>query len=100
MEKNKLQILCPECGHQFSPEKALEGHLKQHFEKEYADKLAVKVKEAADRAMISTQEEFKAKFEALQAEAQQKAQKLKELEGKSVALAQKERELSEREERA
>lgn len=44
MKDTTLQITCPECGHQFSPEKALEGHLRAHLEKEYADKLAANVK--------------------------------------------------------
>jgi hypothetical protein len=98
MKNTALQITCPECGHQFSPEKALEGHLRAHLEKEYADKMATSSKLIEERVKATTQAEFLTKVETLEKEASQKSQKIKELEKQSLALAQKEKELIQKEE--
>ena len=100
MKDSTLQIICPECGHQFSPEKALEGHLRTHLEKEYADKMATNSMLIEERVKAKTQAEFSAKLETLEKEASQKSLKIKELEKQSLALAQKEKELKEKEERS
>lgn len=49
MKTNKLQISCPNCGHEFSPEAAIEHHLRSLFEKEYAEKLAANTKAIEDK---------------------------------------------------
>lgn len=100
MKDTTLQITCPECGHQFSPEKALEGHLRAHLEKEYADKMAANSSLIEERVTAKKQAEFSAKIETLEREASQKGQKIKELEKQSLVLTQKEKELKEREERS
>lgn len=100
MKNSTLQITCPECGHQFSPEKALEGHLRAHLEKEYADKMETNSILIEQRVKANTQAEFSAKLETLEKEASEKSQKIKELEKQSLALAQKEKELKEKEERS
>ena len=99
MKSNKLQISCPNCGHEFSPEAALEGHLRAHLEKEYAEKNAISTKIAEDRARSAAQLEYESKIEALEKDRRLQSQKLREFEKKSLDLAERERELDEREER-
>ena len=100
MESNNLQIACPNCGHHFSPEAALEGHLRVHLEKEYAEKNAASAKIAEERAKGTAQREFQAQIEALEKDSLLKSQKLQELEKKTMSLALREKELKEKEERA
>jgi hypothetical protein len=99
MKENNFQITCPQCGHQFSPEKALEGHLRAHLEKEYADRMATNSKLIEERIRESAQKEFAIKVEVLEKEASLKNQKIKELEKQSIAFDQKEKLLKEKEER-
>lgn len=96
--KNDLKITCPDCGHQFSPEAALEGHLRTHLDKEYAEKLALSTKAIEEKVKANTISEFQTKMECLEKEVSQKSQKLQELEKQSLLLGQKEKELREREE--
>jgi len=98
--KNDLKITCPSCGHQFSPEAAVEGHLRAHLEKEYAEKLASNSKAIEVKAAASATAEYKTKMELLEKESFDKSQKLQEFEKQSLVLAQKEKELNEKEERA
>jgi hypothetical protein len=98
--KNTLQIACPNCGHQFSPENAIEAHLRTHLEKEYALKNAESIKAAENRAKVSAEAEFKATVERLQRDTQLKGEKLKEMERQALSLAVREKELRDREERA
>ncbi len=98
--KNSLQIPCPNCGHQFSPESAIEAHLRVHLEQEYAKKNAENMKAAENRAKLALEAEFKSKIEMLQKDSQLKGEKLKELEKQGLALAVREKELSDREARA
>ena len=95
-----LEITCPQCGHQFSPEAAVEGHLRAHLEKEYATKMEANSKAVEERVKASTQSEFQNKVNALEKESLQKSQKLQELEMEKVSITQREKELNEREERA
>jgi hypothetical protein len=98
--KNNLKITCPECGHQFSPEAALEGHVRAHLDKEYAEKLALKTKAIEEKVKAIAVSDFQTKMELLEKELSQKGLKLQELEKQSFAIAQKEKELQQREERA
>lgn len=98
MKDKSLEITCPHCGSNFSPEKAIEGHLRAHLEKEYADKLALNLKLIEDKAKEVTKAEFSAKLEALENDARTKGQKIKDLEKQSLVLSQKEKELVDREE--
>jgi len=91
-----MQITCPECGHQFSPEKALEAHLRAHLEKEYAEKMA----SVEERMKAQAKAELAAKVETLEKEAFEKTEKIRELEKQSVTLKLKEKELKEKEELA
>lgn len=98
--KSTLQIACPNCGHQFSPESAIEAHLRTHLEQEYAKKNAESLKVAENRARLAAEAEFKEKLESLNKDSQLKSEKLKALEKQAVAVAIREKELGEREERA
>ena len=98
--KNNLKITCPECGHQFSPEAAVEGHLRTHLEKEYTEKLAVSTKSIEEKAKASVTAEYQTKMELMEKEVSQKSQKLQELEKQSLLLEQREKELREKEERS
>src|SRR5690606_16849255 len=97
--KNKLNITCPDCGHQFSPEAAIEGHVRIHLEEEYAKKLAEVRKAADERAMRAAKAEVEATLKTLQDEAAEKSARVIELEQQSLKLAQKEKELRKREEK-
>lgn len=98
--KSTLQIACPNCGHQFSPESAIEAHLRTHLEQEYAKKNAESLKVTENRVRRAAEAEFKEKLEMLDKDSQLKSEKLKELEKQAVAVAIREKELGEREERA
>jgi hypothetical protein len=98
--KNNLKITCPECGHQFSPEAAVEGHLRTHLEKEYTEKLTVSTKAIEEKAKASVTAEYQTKMELMEKEVSQKSQKLQKLEKQSLLLDQREKELREREERS
>lgn len=98
--KNNLKITCPECGHQFSPEAAVEGHLRAHLEKEYTEKLAVSSRSIEEKAKASVTAEYQAKMELMENEVSQKSQKLQALEKQSLLLEQREKELREKEERS
>ena len=97
--KNDLKITCPECGHQFSPEAAVEGHLRANLEKEFAEKLAASTRAIEEKAKASAKSEYQIKVETLEKETAEKSMKLNELEKQSLVIAMKEKELSEREER-
>jgi hypothetical protein len=98
--KNDLKIACPECGHQFSPEAAVEGHLRAHLEKEFAEKIKASTLAIEEKAKAAAMSEYQAKVESLEKETAEKSGKLKELEKQSLVVAQKEKELREREERS
>jgi hypothetical protein len=87
-----LEITCPQCGHQFSPEAAVEGHLRAHLEKEYALKMEANSKLVEERV--------KSKVNALEKESFEKSKKLQQLEMEKISLTQREKDLNEREERA
>lgn len=97
--ENNLKITCPDCGHIFSPEAALEGHLRSHLDKEYAEKLAQSTKQIEERAKANASSEFNVKMELLEKEVSERSKMLKEAESKSIALEQRERSLVDREER-
>jgi hypothetical protein len=96
--KNTLKIACPNCGHQFSPEAAIEAHVRAHLEKELAQKNAESVKLAEKRARENAEAEFQARIESLEKDRQLKTEKLREMEKLAVSLQQRESLLAEREE--
>ncbi len=98
--KNNLKITCPECGHQFSPEAAVEGHVRIHLEKEYAEKLAVTAKSIEEMLKATAYADYQAKIELMESESAQKSNRLQELEKESLNLLQKEKDLRERQERS
>jgi hypothetical protein len=98
MQKN-LNISCPECGHQFSPEAAVEGHLRMHLEKEYAQKLDSMIKESEAKAKADALEQYRNEIELLKRDAKAKSEKLSEMEKQSLQLSLKEKEILEREQR-
>jgi len=98
MQKN-LNITCPECGHQFSPEAAVEGHLRLHLEKEYAQKLDSMVKESEAKAKADALAQYRHEIDLLKMEAKAKSEKLSEMEKQSLELSLKEKQILEREQR-
>jgi hypothetical protein len=96
MEKN-LNITCPECGHQFSPEAAIEGHLRAHLEKEYAQKLDARLKESEAKAKADALDQYRNEIEVLKKDAKLKSENLSELEKQSLELTLKEKQLLDRE---
>lgn len=76
----------------------MEGHLRAHLDKEYADKMATNSKLIEDRVKASTKAEFQSRIDAIEKEASIKTSKIKELEKQALTLAQREREFNEKEE--
>jgi len=97
--KNEVKITCPACGHQFSPEAAIEGHLRIHLEKEYADRLASKAKTIEEEATARAFAAFETQVQALEKEGAEKSAQLIDLDKKLFKLGQKEKELNDREQR-
>jgi len=100
MKESTLQITCPTCGNQFSPEAAIESHLRTHLEKEYAERLTANAKTIEEKATAKAFAEFSSKVQALEKETSEKSAKLQTLEQQSIILEQRERDLREKEQRS
>ena len=99
MKNTNQKISCPNCGHAFSPEAAIEAHLREHLEKEYAQRNAESIKAAENRAKVAAKAEFKAKMESLENDSRAKSQRLQELEDQALSMELREKQVAEREER-
>jgi hypothetical protein len=97
MKENTLQITCPECGHQFSPERVIEGHLRIHLEKEYSEKMTTNSKLIEEKAKALAHAEFAAKVSILEKETHEKTQKINDLQQQSLIISQKEKALKDKE---
>lgn len=93
-----LTIVCPKCEHEFSPEAVVEKHLREHLEKDYAEKLAAKIKVVQSEAKVKAEEEYKTKLDSLENEAKEKSQKLREFELQALTIAEKEKAITIKEE--
>ena len=91
--ENTLKITCPHCGNQFSPNAAIEGHLRAHMEKEYEGKLANSRKAIERQVQTTIQAEYQERIDLLQQDVETKAQRLKELTKREESLNVKEKEL-------
>jgi len=94
MQTKSITITCPSCGHEFSPEAAIEGHLRTHLEEEYAEKNARVILEAGEKARAVAEKEFSTRLKSAEADAAEKAKRLLEAEKNAIALAEREKDLS------
>jgi hypothetical protein len=95
--QSKLTITCPDCGHTFSAETALETDLRLHLEKEFETKLTESSKSLEQRIRKQEEEKFKSRLKALEEDRLEKTERLQELEEKSVAMEEQEQKLKARE---
>ena len=95
--QSKLTITCPDCGHTFSAEMALEHELRGHLEKEFETKLSESSKTLEQRIKKQEEEKFKTRLKALEEDRLEKTERLQELEEKSVAMEEQEQKLKARE---
>lgn len=94
----KTLISCPSCGHKFSPEAAIEGHLRENLSKEYNEKWSAQKRELEQKVKSAADAEYQQKITAVEAQAKEKADKLAQLEKKELEWQSKERALKDREE--
>lgn len=99
MKTNTFQISCPKCNHEFSPEAAIEAHLRGQLEKEFALKNAESLRVAEEQTKATMQKAFQDKIDHLEKDSLSKAEKLRELENRSLSMSLKEKEIAEREAR-
>src|SRR5258706_2560555 len=92
-----LLIMCPHCGTKFSPERALEHDLRLHLEKEFETKLTESSKTLEQRIKKQEEEKFKTRLKALEEDRLEKAERLQELDEKSIAMEEQEQKLKTRE---
>jgi hypothetical protein len=95
----KLMVKCPHCGGKFSPEEAIGHDIRVQLEKQFEQSLTERSKILEDKIKRQEAERYKLQLMALQQESQQKGQRLKNLEEESIAIRQREKEISDREER-
>jgi hypothetical protein len=98
MEAQKTLISCPGCGHQFSPEAAIEGHLRKELAKEFNEKYSNEKKLLEQKIQTATAQEFQQKLLAVEAQAKEKTDQLADMQRKELEWKSKERALKEREE--
>ena len=95
--KSALKIKCPHCGNKFSPEAALEHDVRLHLEKEFEKKFEETSKTLEQSIKRREQEKFKTQLTALEEDRLEKAALLQELQEKSIAVDERERQLREKE---
>jgi hypothetical protein len=92
-------VKCPHCGGKFSPEEAIGHDIRVQLEKQFEQNLSERSKILEEQIKRQEAERYKLQLSALQQESQQKGQRLKNLEEESITLRQREKEISDREER-
>jgi hypothetical protein len=99
IQATALQVKCPHCGNKFNPEESIGHDLRVQLEYEFEKKLIENSKRIEERVRKQESEKFSSQIRLVEEDRKAKAQRLRELEGTAVALQQRERALSDREER-
>lgn len=94
----KTLISCPKCQHQFSPEAALEGTLRDKLAKEFDVRMQTQTESLKASLKDEAAKEYQHKLVMLEADAREKADKLLVLQKQEVEWQEKERALKNREE--
>lgn len=95
-----LLVKCPHCGNKFNPEDAIGHDIRIQLEKEFEGKMTENARRIEERVKKQEMERYAVQIRLLEDERKAKASRLKELETAAVALAQREHQMKEREERA
>jgi hypothetical protein len=94
----KQQIACPHCGNKFSPEDSIEHELRARLEQEFERKHYETLKAATERVRAEEENRYQLQMKRIEDDRQAKAKRLKSLEEKILTVAERERDLREREE--
>jgi hypothetical protein len=99
LKPTSLLVKCPHCGNKFSPEEAIQHDLKAQLEKEFEQRLRDNARVLTEKVRTEEKEKFQGQLQRLEEDRKMKTLKLKELEDKALSVAERERQLQEREER-
>lgn len=94
-----LLVKCPHCGNKFSPEEAIQHDLRAQLEKEFEQRLHDNARVLTDKIRTEEKERHQGQLQRLEEDRNMKSLKLKEFEDKALSVAEREKELQEREER-
>ena len=100
LKPTSLLVKCPHCGNKFSPEEAIQHDLKAQLEKEFEQRLRDNERVLTDKVRTEEKEKFQGQLQRLEEDRKMKSLKLKEFEDKALSVAERERQLQEREERS
>ncbi|HEY5919664.1 MAG TPA: DUF2130 domain-containing protein [Chryseolinea sp.] len=100
LKPTSLLVKCPHCGNKFSPEEAIQHDLRAQLEGEFNQRLRDSTRMLTDKIRNEEKERVQGQVQRLEEESKAKALKLKELEGKALSVAEREKQLKEREERS
>lgn len=99
LQTTALLVKCPHCGNKFNPEDAIGHDIRIQLEKEFEGKMTENAKRIEERVRKQEMERYAVQIRLLEDERKVKASRVRELETAAVALAQREHQLTEREER-
>jgi hypothetical protein len=100
LKPTSLLVKCPHCGNKFSPEEAIQHDLKAQFEREFEQRLRENARLLTDKIRNEEKEKFQGQLQRLEDDRKAKMVKLKELEDNALCVAEREKQLKEREERS
>jgi hypothetical protein len=95
-----LLVKCPHCGNKFSPEEAIQHDLRAQLEKEFEQKLQDSARVLTDKIRTEEKERVQGQLQQLEEDRKTKSLKLKEWEAKALSVAEREKQLRDREERS
>lgn len=99
LKPTSLLVKCPHCGNKFSPEDAIQHDLRVELEKEFQQRLRDSTQAVADKIRVEEKEKFQGQLQRFEEDRKMNSIKLKELESKALSVAEREKQLKEREER-
>ena len=100
LKSTSLLVKCPHCGNKFSPEEAIQHDLRAQLEGEFNERLRDNTRMLTDKIRNEEKERVQGQVQRLEEDGKAKALKLKELEGNALSVAEREKQLKEREERS
>jgi hypothetical protein len=95
-----LLVKCPHCGNKFSPEEAIQHDLRAQLEKEFEQRLLDNTRVLTEKIRSEEKERFQGQLVRSEEDRKAKAIRLKEFEDRAISIAEREKQLKDREERA
>lgn len=99
LKPTSLLVKCPHCGNKFSPEEAIQHDLRAQLEKEFEQRLRDNARVLTEKVRAEEKEKLQEHLQRIEEDRKMKSLKLKEYEKNALAVAERERQLQEREER-